>query len=162
MFNGKGAYLLFFFVIFIWFLLIFLAPFFASLGGFFELPSQLIYLIFSPFCHQTADRSFFLFGHKLAVCTRCFGIYLGTLISALLYPLMKKIDNTEFPKIYWLVPALLPLVIDGGTQLIGLRESTNLLRVITGFIAGYAAVFYLVPAYNKTVNSVVARYFGKV
>lgn len=87
---------------------------------------------------------------------------MGTLISALLYPLMKKIDNTEFPKIYWLVPALLPLVIDGGTQLIGLRESTNLLRVITGFIAGYAAVFYLVPAYNKTVNSVVARYFGKV
>ena len=158
MFNKKGAYLFFLFIIFIWFLLIFLAPFFASLGGPFKLPSQLIYSIFSPFCHQIAGRSFFLFGNKLGVCARCFGIYFGTLISALSYPIIKKSDNLKFPKIYWLILAIAPLAIDGTAQLVGLWWSTNILRLITGFIFGYALVFYLVPAYNKTINSVVARY----
>jgi uncharacterized membrane protein len=36
-----------------------------------------LYLCFSPFCHQIADRSFTMFGFPLAVCHRCFGLYLG-------------------------------------------------------------------------------------
>ncbi|MFH1587130.1 MAG: DUF2085 domain-containing protein [Candidatus Diapherotrites archaeon] len=161
MFKGKGTYLLFLSIIFVWFLLIFLAPLFASLGGVFDLPSQIIYLIFRPFCHQIPERSFFLFGYPLGVCARCFGIYFGLLISALIYPKIKKVDNLKFPKIHWMLLALAPLAIDGITQLVGLRESTNLLRLTTGFIFGYVLLFYIVPAYNKTVKSIKARYFSK-
>ena len=35
--------------------------------------------------------------------------------------------------------------IDGTTQLIGLRESFNELRFITGFIGGFVALFYILP-----------------
>ncbi len=41
-------------------LLPFLAPVFMRLGG--DGPARLIYAIYSPMCHQMAQRSFFLFG----------------------------------------------------------------------------------------------------
>jgi uncharacterized membrane protein len=46
------------------------------------------------------------------------------------------------------VLAIIPIALDGGTQLIGLRESTNLLRAITGSIAGFAFSFYFIPMLN--------------
>ncbi|WP_457612093.1 DUF2085 domain-containing protein [Methanocaldococcus sp.] len=33
------------------------------------------------------------------------------------------------------------------TQYIGLRESFNTLRFLTGFLAGFVIVFYIIPLY---------------
>ena len=40
---------------------------------------------------------------------------------------------------------LLPTAIDGGTQLLGLRESTNPLRLISGILFGLAVVWFTYP-----------------
>lgn len=36
---------------------------------------------FALVCHQQAERSFMLFGGTVAVCARCFGIYLGAAVG---------------------------------------------------------------------------------
>lgn len=43
------------------------------------------------------------------------------------------------------------MAVDGTTQLIGLRESFNELRFITGFIAGFTVVFYILPIFFEMI-----------
>jgi uncharacterized membrane protein len=43
------------------------------------LVAGLLYLSYSPICHQNPERSFTLLGHAWAVCHRCSGIYIGFL-----------------------------------------------------------------------------------
>lgn len=94
-----------------------------------------LYLFFSPICHQLPERSFFLFGGQLPVCARCTGIYFGALVGSFFV-------RQKSPSPWFLVVAMIPLALDGVTQLF-FRESTNVIRLATGLIAGFAAVFYL-------------------
>jgi uncharacterized membrane protein len=84
--------------------------------------------------------------YEFGVCARDVAIYLAMLLGGIAYPFVqKKIDEDNTPPIWIFVLALIPIAIDGGTQLIGLRESTNTLRLITGAIAGFAVPFFLIP-----------------
>ncbi|MBZ5534975.1 MAG: DUF2085 domain-containing protein [Acidobacteriia bacterium] len=113
-----------------------------------------LYFMFSPVCHQRADRSFFAFGHHLAVCNRCTGIYLGALAGLLLIPLLSfalkgetggllrvRIQNRAL-----LLLALALMAADVGGELIGIRNSTPMSRFLTGAFCGIVAPFYLLPA----------------
>jgi uncharacterized membrane protein len=88
-------------------------------------------------------------GYAFPVCSRDVGIYLSALLSGILIFFLKKTDGGEVPNPIWFILALVPIALDGGTQLIGLRESTNFLRLLTGAIAGFAFSFYCVPLMNK-------------
>lgn len=90
-----------------------------------------------------------MIGYPFPVCSRDIGIYLAALASGLLLLFLKKSDSTEMPNPLFFILALVPIALDGGTQLIGLRESTNLLRLITGGIAGFAFSFYCIPLMNR-------------
>jgi uncharacterized membrane protein len=92
-------------------------------------------------------------GFELAACARDNGVYFGMLIGALLLPFFKKIESTEAPQPIYLILAIIPLAIDGTGQLIGLWESTNLMRVVTGFIAGFVVPIYLLPMLNSFLLS---------
>ena len=91
-------------------------------------------------------------GYKLPVCARDLGIYGAMLIAAVIYPYFRKIDERDvFPAIYFAL-ALIPIGLDGGVQLVSdmgllpfVYESTNLIRLLTGAIAGGAASFYAIP-----------------
>ncbi len=93
-------------------------------------------------------------GYKLPVCARDIAIYLGMLIAGLALPLLQKPESKEIPNKWLFLLALVPMALDGGTQLIGLRESTNLIRMITGGIAGIAVPFYLIPVLNELWESI--------
>ena len=81
-------------VVTIWLALIVAAPLLADYG---VSGSRPIYSFFSFLCHQMPDRSFWLGGHQLAVCSRCFGVYFGLFAGFLAYPLWRKLDETEPP-----------------------------------------------------------------
>jgi uncharacterized membrane protein len=49
------------------------------------------------------------------------------------------------------VVLLLPIAVDGLTQLAGLRESTWLLRTITGGLFGMATAWLLLPELDKAL-----------
>ncbi|MBW9221625.1 DUF2085 domain-containing protein [Methanothermococcus sp. SCGC AD-155-C09] len=137
-------YLTMLFLFLIFYMGIFLAPYLYDID---ELSSLFIYSIYSQICHQMPERSYYIFNHKMAVCARCFGIYTGILFGMIIYPFIKRLNNFKTPNRWYLILALIPMGIDGTTQLIGLRESFNELRFITGFLGGFVSLFYILPIF---------------
>ncbi len=104
-----------------------------------------IYFIFSPLCHQIPEKSFYLFGFPLAVCSRCTGIYLGFLIGTLIYPFFRNLGNSKLPSPKVFILFSLPMMVDVGGNFFNLWTSLNILRFITGIIWGVILLFYLIP-----------------
>ena len=99
-------------------------------------------------------------GYKLPVCSRDVAIYLAMLLGALALPFVRRAESDDWPNKWLLVAACVPIAIDGGTQLIGMRESSNSIRMITGAIVGVALPFYIVPMLNS-LWEVVEEKIGK-
>ena len=88
-------------------------------------------------------------GYKFPVCSRDVAIYLAMLLGALALPFLMRMEGEDWPSPWLLAAACVPIAIDGGTQIIGLRESSNFARAATGFIVGFALPFYIVPMLNS-------------
>jgi uncharacterized membrane protein len=104
-----------------------------------------IYGGFAVVCHQLAERSYFLFGHKLAVCSRCTGLYAGFALTLLLYPLLRPLRSIDWPPPVWLVLSAVPMTIDFGLTFLGIWENTHTSRLLTGLLLGSVSVFYVMP-----------------
>jgi len=104
-----------------------------------------IYRAFGTLCHQIPERSYFIDGHKLAVCSRCTGIYAGFAFTLLIYPLLRSLRNTATPPRSLLILAALPLAIDFSLTFFGIWENTHTSRLLTGLLLGSVAVFYVMP-----------------
>ena len=104
-----------------------------------------IYRAFGTLCHQIPERSYFIEGHKLAVCARCTGIYAGFAFTLLFYPLLRSLRNTATPPRSLLILAALPLAIDFSLTFFGVWENTHTSRLLTGLLLGSVAVFYVMP-----------------
>lgn len=120
-----------------------LTPFLASIDS----PvAKFLYIAFRPTCHQLSSRCFFIWGHKMAVCSRCTGIWFSSMLAGYIATILLYFNRIKGIKLKWFIIALIPLVLDGGSQVIGLRESNNILRLITGIIAGIATVWMTYPS----------------
>jgi uncharacterized membrane protein len=100
-------------------------------------------------CAQIPSHSFYIFGHQLGMCARNFSIYASMFIGSVIFVLSKK----RFPGIPWWfwVLMILPLALDGTTQMFGWRESTWELRVLTGTLFGLGNVWFALPLIQKTI-----------
>jgi len=161
-----------------------LAPVFMAYGA----PGlgRLIYILYSPACHQLPQRSFFLFGpkaiymvdelwalgvidktdiftlkqfagslqvgYKMALCERDMALYGGLLVGGLVFVFVRKRLRPLSLLAYGL--CLLPMALDGGTQLLFLRESNWVLRLITGGLAGLSTVWLIYPYVEDAFNEV--------
>jgi uncharacterized membrane protein len=109
-----------------------------------ENPLLLIFnFIGSLVCHQLPERTLFVGGHYLPVCARDTGAYIGLLLGYFLLPLRRK-EACGPPNLWITSLMVLPMIVDAGTQWIGLRTSTNELRLITGLLFGIALAPLLV------------------
>lgn len=86
------------------------------------------------FCHRMPERTFKIKGHYFPVCSRCTGIYLS-LFAYFIYAYFFYVDYS-LSLVLLAILMVIPTFIDGFTQLLGFRESTNTLRFTTGLIAG--------------------------
>ncbi len=84
-------------------------------------------------CHQQPDRSFWLLGYPLALCCRCYGFYLGVIITSVLAFFNKlKINLNIFLLIF--VLCIIDIIINYVT---GPRMNTgNITRFIMGLLMG--------------------------
>jgi len=97
-------------------------------------PYNTIYSIGDRLCHQKADRSFFINDNQMPFCARCTAIWLGLAVG-IFFMIFFEIKLSE--KIFFMILiGLFPLGIDGVGQLLGLWESTNLIRFLTGLLTG--------------------------
>lgn len=128
-----------------WAILPFLAPLLESSGH--HRLASIIYAIFVPFCHQREDRSFHLAGERMACCHRCSAMYVGMFgIGLLWFALRGRVRAAP-----WLVLVLtsLPLLLDGSTQLVGLRDSDWQLRVFTGLLMATGLGWVFLPRLER-------------
>jgi uncharacterized membrane protein len=107
--------------------------------------STSIYRAFAALCHQLPERSYFINGHKLAVCSRCTGLYAGFAFTMLLYPLLRPLNTIDWPPRERLILAAVPMAIDFSLTFFGIWENTHTSRLLTGLLLGSASVFYVMP-----------------
>jgi len=115
--------------------------------------SRNFYELLRPICHQMPTRSLFIYTSPMALCSRCFFLYLMMFITGIVF-YFKKIKH-----IYWKTALLLimPCIIDGGAQYLGLKLSTNLLRSITGALAGVGLGIFFFPCYSIFLDFLLKR-----
>jgi uncharacterized membrane protein len=98
-------------------------------------------------------------GYKVGLCQRDVAIYGGILLSGLLFIFLRK-RIQPLPILLWIVIGILPMAIDGGSQLLAAlpidflpaRESTPLLRTITGLLFGIANTWLAYPYLEETMQ----------
>lgn len=81
-------------------------------------------------CHQRPERSFFVKGYQMPVCARCEGELIGILSAFVAIWFLRP------P--YWIMAVfMIPMIVDGLIQGLTKYESTNLRRLITGYLFGF-------------------------
>lgn len=85
----------------------------------------------------------------MGLCARNFSIYTSMFLGSLIFVLSKK----RLPGIPWWVWILmmLPMALDGTTQMFGLRESSSILRIITGTLFGFGNIWFVLPLMHKSI-----------
>jgi uncharacterized membrane protein len=141
--------------------------------------ANLIYSAYQLTCHEWPFRAYFLFGpqatysagelqshgvtgiydfkgspelgYKVAFCARNVAIYAAALAAALVYARRRYRMAPLSLRTFGL--AMVPIALDGLTQLTGWRESTWELRSVTGAVFGAASVWLLYPRLDQVVAS---------
>jgi uncharacterized membrane protein len=94
-----------------------------------------------------------MLGFKVAICQRDVAIYGAVLLAGLLFGLLRHRIQSPSLKVYALL--LIPIALDGGTQLIGLRTSNWWLRTLTGALFGGASVWLAYPYLEDAMRGVI-------
>lgn len=84
-------------------------------------------------CHQRKDRSFHWHGKQFPICARCTGVLLSYLTSVPIY-------ITFGGEWHFCILAMVVMLSDWLIQFLGIKESTNLRRLLTGICGGYGVM----------------------
>jgi uncharacterized membrane protein len=104
-------------------------------------------------------------GYKVALCERDVAIYGGILLFGIIFSLTGR-RIKPLPWYLWLLVGILPIAIDGFSQLLSqpplnmfqYRESTPMLRTITGFLFGFTTAWFGYPIVEESMAD-VRRYY---
>jgi len=110
--------------------------------------SSFLYFLYQPVCHQIADRSVLIDYIPMAVCVRCFAVYLSGWLLSIFYLKYKKI--TMWPVSIYLV-FLIPVIFDFLLEKIHLYSNLGLVRFGTGLLLGIVIfqLFFLSTASRR-------------
>jgi uncharacterized membrane protein len=104
-------------------------------------------------CHQLPDRSYWINGQPMAICSRCLGIYGGFLASWLSLPLVDYLKNSPWPAKSLAAGAVLINLADILGNLLGFWENTLTLRLILGGMVGMSAtLFFTDTFFNRNIK----------
>src|SRR4030042_1423634 len=98
-------------------------------------------------------------GYKVALCERDVAIYGGIFLFGVIFAFFRrKIKSIHW--VIWILVAIVPIGVDGFSQLISqlpislipVRESTPLLRTLTGFLFGFVTAWFGYPYVEESMQ----------
>ncbi len=99
---------------------------------------------FNGLCHQDPQRSFWINGTPMAVCTRCFGIYSGFLSAWILFPAASSFLQYLNGYKRWLLIVIISInIIDVIANFFGIWHNTHLSRFTLGSFIGISVVLII-------------------
>jgi uncharacterized membrane protein len=109
-------------------------------------------------CDQVPSHSYYVFGHQVCLCERCLAIYCTLLIAGLALAVLPRLRGKVRPLDWrlWLL-LIVPMAIDGLTQLVGWRESDLLLRTLTGFLFGLGGAWFIYPRIEEVAQDLTVQ-----
>jgi uncharacterized membrane protein/glutaredoxin len=98
-------------------------------------------------------------GYKVALCERDVAIYGGILLFGILFAISRR-KFKSIHWIFWIILAIVPIGLDGFSQLISqlplnilpYRESTPILRTLTGFLFGFITAWFGYPYVEESMS----------
>jgi uncharacterized membrane protein len=138
----------------LWCIAVLAAPLFTAWSGPWQPAGELLYRFFHTICHQLEGRSFHISGEPLAVCARCFSIYIGFLAGALAFPFVR--GRLHLSSRALLVLAGIPMLLDVAGGILGVHEVTLLTRSLTGTFFGVLLPFVTLPVLMDAVLEIAA------
>lgn len=119
----------------------FLVPLLHKLG--FAWLADPLFTYYRILCVQNPDHSYFIFGYQMALDQRMTAIFGSIFATGIVFAYVRRNVRPLSWRLYVLF--LLPIALDGFTQLFGWRHSNWQLRTITGVIFGVANVWLVIP-----------------
>ena len=113
-------------------------------------------VIYQGICHQDAARSFSWFGSQWSVCHRCSAIYLAFAIVALAVVFRGRSSLETLPRPWVIGALLLPIVLDGTADFIGIRSADLASRLVTGGLAGAVLAVVIIPILDDALHKLSA------
>lgn len=139
-----------------WLLGIILAPILASSSiKPLSLLSSGLYFLYQPVCHQFAERSFFVDHMPMAVCVRCFAVYLGGWILSIFYLHRSKITMWSIKRYVFLI---LPTLVDFILEKMQLYSNLDPVRFAAGFLLGIV-IFHI---FISSIASIEIKSFTRM
>ncbi len=102
-----------------------------------------------------------IMGYKIAICERDIAIYGSLALFGFVFQLTNK-KIKQLPWYWWFVIALVPIAIDGVSQIpslstnwpawVPIRESTPFLRILTGTLFGAGTGWYMYPMMEESMK----------
>lgn len=112
-------------------------------------------------CHQIPERSFFIAGEQLPLCSRCSGTFLGALAGFAVLTALRRRRASNLPPLpiaVALIAFILAMAVDGVNSYLTffpgafhLYQPHNLLRLATGTLSGLALANIIYPILNYTL-----------
>jgi uncharacterized membrane protein len=114
--------------------------------------------LYRHICPQRPSHSFFWLGHQVPLEQRMLAMAAGQLVGGLLYAAARW----RMPPLDWrvLVVGLAPALIDVFSQTLGWRQSTGLLRTLTGGLFGVAFALWAYPLLDRLLDAAVGPLAG--
>jgi uncharacterized membrane protein len=94
-------------------------------------------------------------GYKAALCERDIAIYGSVALGGLVFALLRQRGKVRAPSLKGYALFLIPIAVDGVSQLVGLRESNWWLRTVTGALFGLASVWLAYPYVEDAMQEVI-------
>lgn len=147
--KSKSLRLLFFIAILIWCIGFASQSLFPD-SAFAVITYPILKRTYATVCHQLDIKTFSFLGHKLFVCARCTGIYLGALImsiaSLIFFPKLSL-------KLKLLYAAILPVVFDVIMSTLNIYSYSKFVAFLTGLFFGSVVFLYIL----ETVENYFSR-----
>lgn len=113
-------------------------------------------MLYSPVCHQNPSKSIIHNNFQFLVCSRCFGIYLGT-FSGILYLIVKTITrarleiiNSNYFDFRIILFGAVFMIIDIILYNLNIYAYNKTIATITGFIFGTTIIIFIFETIFKS------------